>query len=334
MSRTVLIHGDGFAASCCAFLLARKNFAIGLENVCRSEVPALMVGAATQALLEDIFERPGLFAGLPRIQQRVVLWGGHAEPVTVPHSAIVVSERTLLDRIESGRDSHHARFVAPDWTIHAARPLPDGVREYAFGQRMADASLVRFQGNAEANTCWIESLDGGWLFLLPNGGDEGWLLSVGGSAHALLSASRLVASRISEVVESRGTFPCHPRIVDPFCGDRWLSCGAAALRFDPLCGDGVGQAVRQAILASAVTGAVAAGGDADGVMLHYQTRVVAAFSKHLGICRHYYQTGGAGEWWEQQLQQIDDGLRWCAGRFAASAKTRYRLRGFDLEPVG
>jgi len=44
-------------------------------------------------------------------------------------------------------------------------------------------------------------------------------------------------------------------------GPDWLACGTAAVAFDPICGDGTAQAMREAILGCAVITAIGEGGD-------------------------------------------------------------------------
>src|ERR1043165_5495692 len=96
---TVLIRGDGVAARCCARLLHQAGLAIAIEAVDRPKVPVVMVGWATQKLLSDVFEREDLFAGLPLVERRVVAWGEGGQPASIPHSAVIVSEQSLLERI-------------------------------------------------------------------------------------------------------------------------------------------------------------------------------------------------------------------------------------------
>jgi hypothetical protein len=179
----------------------------------------------------------------------------------------------------------------------------------------------------------VESIEQGWLFLLPGGEDRGWLLSVGGRPESLLAASRIVADQISEIGGSGGEFPCEPRITDPLCETGWLACGTAALGFDPLCGDGVGHAAREAILASAVVRAVAEGSDVESVVAHYRTRLIAGFGRHLKVCREFYELGRCGPWWDRELESATRGVEWCGRRLDNAAGFRYRLNGFALEPV-
>ena len=87
------------AAYCCAYLLANAGFRIDLQPVSRPRLPVILLGDQALALIRDIFDRPGLFADLPRIRKRVVAWGPGAAPIVVQHSAVVVSEEALLDAI-------------------------------------------------------------------------------------------------------------------------------------------------------------------------------------------------------------------------------------------
>ena len=330
---SVLIRGEGVAACCCRHLLSRAGLPLIVEAADRPKLPAIMLGDATQKLLADVFDRQDLFDGLPRIRKRVVAWGPGSKPLTVPHSAVVVSEAILLDRIQSGLPAADAGPAgAATWTIFASRPLPPSFQEHHFGTRLATASRVTLRAASAADACWIESLDEGWLFLLP-GAEQAWLLSVGAPAGHLLARSRLISEQITEVTASPGGFPAHPRIAEPLCDPGWLACGTAALGFDPLCGDGAGNAAREAILASAVVRAAIEGADIDALVAHYRTRLIAGFKRHLEACREFYRGGHGGPWWDQELNSLDRGLEWCRGRLETAPGFRFRLSGFALEAM-
>jgi hypothetical protein len=323
----VRIRGDGIAACCCDHLLTKAGFSVKTDRVARPRLPAIMLSDAAAALIRDVFGRDDLFRELPRITKRVVAWGVEASPVTLDHSAVVVSEDFLLGSVRSG-DGATFDNETTNWEIFTSKPLPSPATEHRFGSRTARVSKVRLQG--EGATCWIESREYGWLFLLPSGDGMGWLLSVG---EAELSGSRLIAGQISEVQSFAGEFPAHPRMMTPLCGPGWIACGTAAMAFDPLCGDGTANAVREAILASAVIQAVRNGGDRDALFSHYETRLTAGFQKHLSLSTSFYQSGSAGDWWEAELAALKDGLAWCTERSSGLTDFKYRLNGFELEAV-
>lgn len=330
---SILIRGGGIAAACCEQLLVGAGLPVIVERADRPKLPAIMLGEAAQHLLAEIFDHRDLFDGLPPIRKRVVAWGKNSAPVVLPHSAVVVSEQDLLDRlrpepslqtVEQGSDAV--------WTVFSSRPLPAGSGDHQFGSRVATAAPVALKAGSEKDACWIESLEQGWLFLLPER-EMAWLLSVGGSADELLADSRLISAQIADAGRAGGSFPCHPRVAEPLCEPGWLACGTAALGFDPLCGDGVGHAAREAILAAAVIRAALAGSDVSALVTHYRTRLLAAFNKHLHACREFYAMGHEGSWWDQELSSLDLGLEWCHEQLQSVTGFRFRLNGFALEAV-
>src|SRR5215472_5762528 len=322
----VLIQGQGVSAYGCAHLLDVAGYLVRVQLADRPKLPALLLSESTQRLACDIFGKPGLFDGLPQVEQRVVAWGPNAAPVTLPHRAIVISEEALAARLYlQGLDGNTAE---PDWRVLASRPLPAPCVDHPFGNRAAAALSVTLKDAASA--CWIESLSAGWLFLMGAGEDKGWLLAVGGSAESLLAESRLITTQIQSTSQASGTFPAYPRIARPLCGPGWLSCGTAAMAFDPICGDGAGYALREGILAAAVIRAAGQGVDTAGLLAHYRMRMIAGFQRHLELCHEFYRTGGDGPWWQAELAALERGIEWCRTELDGH-NFRYRLNGFDLQ---
>jgi hypothetical protein len=333
MPGNIVIRGDGIAALCCSRLLGQAGFRATLEGPARPKVPALLLSETTQKLLQDVFNRPDLFEGLTQVKKRIVAWGREAKPVALPHSAVVMSEQELLHRIRPAGGAESSVDSAPTgWSIFAAPPLPQNVTERHFGSRFAGVASAKLKASSPPDACWIESLDDGWLFLLPS--DEGaWLLSVGNPVESLLARSRLIADQLQETHPLRGGFASHPRIAESLCAPGWLACGTAALGFDPLCGDGAGHAVREAILACAAVRAAIETADVDSVLAHYSSRLVAGFHRHLKLCEEFYSSGGQGAWWDEQLAATQRGVEWCQSLRFDPPKSRYRLNGFSLETI-
>jgi hypothetical protein len=329
----VIIRGDGVAASCCAYLLNKAGFRIDPQPVDRPRLPVILLGDHALALIRDIFDQPALFSDLPRIRKRVVAWGPDAPPLTVEHSAVVVSEEALLDGIRPVLTTEHAAAgnatEETDWAIFAARPLPAPTTDYSFGTRMASAVRVTLAEGSDPGACWIESLEDGWLFLV-----NGWLLSVGSPAEELLGRSRVVAREITQLARQGGEFPAYARIASPLGAPGWLACGTAAMALDPICGDGTAYAIREAILASAVIRALAKNVPSADLLSHYEARLTAGFQRHLMLCRQFYLSGGTGALWREELDAIDRGIQWSEAKLRAHSSFRYQLRGFELEAAG
>lgn len=324
-SPSVLIRGDGVAAATCAHLLRKQGVAVRIELEARARVPAIMLGGQAIALLSDVFDQPDLLAGLPRINRRTVAWG-EAAPATLPHEAVVVSEALLHSRLAPLQGSE--LDGEPGIVLHAAARPEANLR--AFGERPAWASEVTLK--SPDGGCWIEAVREGWLFLISQGAGSAWLLAVGAPPEMLLAASRLIAQQIAPLEgEARRFDPC-PRLAIPACGDGWLAVGGASIGFDPICGDGTAQAVRQGILASAVVLAQFRGGEPDALRGHYEAVLTAAMRRHLRLSMEFYRGGGDGAWWRDQLTSLVEGHAWCTARLAAAGDPAFELRDFSLVP--
>lgn len=333
----VRIRGDGVAARCCFHLLSCGGVPVSFEPTDRLRLPAIMLSEPALALIGEIFGREHLFRDFPRIRKRIVAWGRGARPVELEHSAVVVSEKLLLDSL--GPAPANAAGADIDWTIFASQPLPAESAEHRFGSRIASAMHVEIKTTAEPAACWIESIEDGWLFLIADAPGSGWLLSVGRRPDELLDRSHLIREQIAGLQLAAAHFPASPRIVAPLAmapaGEPgWIACGTAAMAFDPLCGDGTAHAIREAILASAVIGAAARGDDSVTLLAHYEARLTAGFRRHLAHCLEYYVSGVGGPWWKLESESLTQGLDWCDRQLSHHTTFRYRLNGFELQAIG
>ena len=304
-----------------------------MEPSTRPKVPALMLSDATQSLITDVFDQPNLFRDAPRVESRIVAWTPTTQPITLPHSAVIVSEEALSQRLRPQVPAPIPGAPGPKWTIHSNPPLPNST-EHRFGTRIAAALQVTLHDPADPTACWIESLETGWLFMIPASARSAWLLAVGAPSESLLQQSRLIAPQITPPLTATAKFPAYPRFSDPLCGPNWLACGTTALSFDPLCGDGTGHAVREAILASAVIRAALSGNeDVEGLLDHYRARLLAGFYRHLELCKNFYSKGRSAPWWDQELDHLTKGIAYCHSAMTQGMRFRYQLTGFDLHPI-
>jgi hypothetical protein len=343
----IRVNGSGVAALCCQQLLHCKADAAGLGTLKSPRLPAILVSQSTQKLLGDIFGSAQLFAGLRPIRERVVAWGS-GEPVVVAHSAVVVSEEVLRERLRarlgtSLAATEHGEIAPEYWAIFTGSGAWSEGKELVsepkleqmhFGSRMAVVRNVELNGDERADACWVESVEDGWLFLLPTEQGKGSLISVGGKAVRLLANSRLVAGQVRSMNGAAvAEFGAYPRIMSRLCGDGWLACGSAAMAFDPLCGEGAGNAAREAILACAAVKAILGGESREDVLAEYEMRLLLGFLRHLENCREFYTRDAASGFWQGELRAIEEGIGWTKGRLEGGDGPRYRLVGFNLERI-
>jgi hypothetical protein len=298
-------------------------------SAARAQVPSIMLSAQALALLRDVHGQGKLLAGASKVMRRVVAWGGR-EPVSLPHDGIIVSEGAIRQALEPAEREGEEGGVN-GFTVFAADPLPSG-EKLVFGASEALAVEVILRGDSVQQECRVEALDNGWLFLLPGNPGRGWLLAFGAAPDELLAQSRLIAPVVQLGAAIPTAFSTAPRMAVPLAGNDWLACGSAALGFDPICGDGTAQAVREAILAAAVIRGIEDGGDADALLTHYRSMLVAAMRRHLQLCVQFYRTGGQSDWWQAQAAALERGYQTCTRMLSMIPEPQFVLRGFVLEP--
>jgi hypothetical protein len=334
MSGSVLVRGDGVAAVCCVRSLAAHDSPLHVVKTARPKLAALLLSEATQSLLTDLFADTDLFTGFPRIRKRVVAWGPGAEPVVLPHSALVIPEKDLIERLWNRVPSpNEGAPEAASWEIVSSRMESPAAEEKHFGTRSALVAEVQLKTSADREACWAESLEDGWLFLFPLRANSACLIAVGDHNDALLEQSRLIAAQIETPAPAAKKVAASPRILSPLCGDGWLACGTAAMAFDPICGEGAAHAVREAILASAVVRAAVQGGDVKSLLVHYNSRLMLGFLRHLQMCQSFYANGGAGPFWSRERELLGQGINWLQQRVQTQSAPGFRLVGFELLPI-
>jgi hypothetical protein len=333
MEMQVHIEGDGVAAACCAQLFSESGQPFSSSRVARPKLGAVMLSGQTMALLAGIFPSANLVSVGHPIQKRVVSWGQAAEPITLPHSALVISEADLLTRLWAQVRTPAQSPAAGGWKFLSSPA--SSPQQQAFGARIASVARAVLKRDADQSACWIESVDSGWLFLLPRGENEAaTLIAVGETPGALLNQSRIIAGLIGALEGPAAEFPAYPRIAVPLCGSGWLACGAAAIGFDPLCGEGTGNAARQAYLATAIIAAVDAGEPVEDLLAHYTSRQMHGFLRHLQICLGFYQSAGSGAFWQSETAMLQHGIEWAGQVLQEHAKPpTHRLVGRQLQPI-
>jgi hypothetical protein len=334
MFNEVQITGGGVAACCCAALLSKAGMRVFADLPGRGGSPTLMLSDQTQHLFTDVFGGGFVQQDAVKINKRLVRWGRDSETVTLPHSGLVVSEAALLARLwptlklQSGKCSE-----ANHWNVISNKKDLPAVNEHKFGARIALTNSVELSAGASRDACWVESTDSGWLFLIPCGEGRGSLISVGAPADVLLTESRLVVDQITGLLESTGSFPAYPRIVSPLCAEGWIACGTAAIAFDPISGEGAGNAMREGILASAVIRSAAQGLPAADLLAHYSSRLVSGFLRHLQACCQFYTTGGSGGWWQAEVELMKLGMAQLPKEMLSNPTSLFKLVGFELQSI-
>ncbi|WP_420383774.1 hypothetical protein [Novosphingobium sp.] len=325
-----------------------------------------MLGEQAQHLLRDVFAgQVALTTALSQahpIKRRIVRWGSD-EPHAVPHSALVIGgsrlESALREQLPSPsgegpgvgalptRQGMSAFPASPD-IADSPHPNPSPKGEgltsanfvlstkappastlLRFGRREAAATPVALQPGTDPHAALVEAIDQGWLFLIPTGAKDGWLLTVGALPEDALRESRLVATAVAATADTAIRFETAPRILGHPATPGDLTLGTAALAFDPICGDGVATAVRGGILAAAIAAELATETALDRAAMigHYRAMLIAAMRRHLAVSAPFYERGGQGTWWREQAEATARGHAWCTRQLAAAGEAQFVLIG-------
>lgn len=337
----VHVGGRGIAAAAAIHALGARGIAVTADTpdpIPHPRAPLVLLGEPAQALLADVFVGHSplgdLMAGAHRIERRIVRWGDR-ETNAFAHSGMVVAG----DRLGAALWPEVAVVPTPpperfELTAHGG----DGFAHRRFGERQAASAPVVLQPGADDRAAYVEALDHGWIFLVPTGGGQGWILTVGADPADAIATSTLAATVVAETGPVAARFETAPRLADPPLGSHGLALGSAALAFDPICGDGTATAVRGALLAAAVAAAMAGADRPDldpavdhrEVTGHYRLMLIAAMRRHLATAHPFYAAGGQGPWWRHQTDALAAGHAWCTAQLAEAGEARFVLAGNRL----
>jgi hypothetical protein len=202
-----------------------------------------------------------------------------------------------------------------------------------YGQRLAFSQKVTLKHTEDARSCWTESTRHGWLFLLPFNSSEAALIAAAYEPVKAMEESRLIVPRLASELSQATAAPIAPRLARALYGDGMIQTGTAAMRFDPLCGEGAGHAAREAYLTVAVIRAALRGEPAEDLLDHYSKRLKQAFLRHLIICSSFYSSGGNSDFWRSEENALQNGISELQSQIQRSASMQFRFKGLDLEAI-
>ncbi|WP_030759669.1 MULTISPECIES: hypothetical protein [unclassified Streptomyces] len=323
MSRAdVEIAGSGLAEVTCAWLLAARGHRVRLRPRPDQGRRPLLLDASTQALLHSLWgiaDPADLDLVTHALTHRRARWGAAPAAPRRGQPAVVVDGVQLAARLLDRLAAHHPDAVAerpggggvPHWTVTAASHPED---QWTAGRRRLLAGEAALAPGQDDTTARLACTELAWLHLTPLGDGSALLQAMvpGPAAHPedllgrLLAASAL-APRLPRAPASVVALPAAPRLhrtpataPTPRTPGRLL-VGAGAIRYDPLSGTGTAQALRTAVLATAVVDAAAAGTSPQALCDHYAARLRTAFRAHLDTCARLYPQAFPSPAWHHEI---------------------------------
>jgi len=221
---------------------------------------------------------------------------------TVPAPSVAIDASELARRLAaslrlapaSGDDVSDAAWIVDARSISPQTTGPASPM-HAFGRRHARVAQAMLRAASRPDTCVIETVRDGWVFLLPAGAGGASLQFVSipsitpiPAPNEAVAATRTIRKAIDSIGAWSDPMPCMPRIrLSPARPGR-IAIGEAALGFDPISGDGVGHALRGTVLAATLLHGIANGTPIAECLDGYAYTLRRAMTHHLKTCLGLY----------------------------------------------
>lgn len=340
----VAIEGSGIAALTTARLLQVRGFDISFSEqkgrdgeIQPRESRPVAVPLETARLLAELWdaEALALLSGTV-LDGRIVNWDGMG-PVWVPGASIVIDTAELADSL-ARRLAGSLQTSGPDdadWRIRATG------RQGTSVCHGSGARVGRFLKSQNARwplpqVAVTEARATGWFYLMPTQDDIVALVVAPNEQRLPEHVTDIVEVLSARSVMSMATSVEFGPVLrtagrlGPIDDTTSLLVGDAAFAPDPVGGDGVGQALRSAILAQAVLGSLADGAcPSECLAQHYRRRIREAYRRHLESCASHYSSIFNAALWAPEVEAIHVAL----SRLPARDPTPWRFRLDHLELV-
>ena len=320
-----LVNGAGVAGLTSAHLLAARGWRVDCAPGSQAPGPVVVVGRPTADLLLELWQADEtLFEGAHRLQGRVIHWEPGASSAFSPAPALAMPVDVLRARLAERARAAGVRFVAPgqvdpasyDRVVQAGGRAVSPDASLAFGRRRGVAASIKLTSHARTDRAVMESVPGGWLFLIPRGLGRGALQAVfagdvadpGADLQRLLAHSRVMSLLIEEIVDDHAGFVAMPRLAAEPCTSRSIVVGDAAMTLDPMSGNGIGSGLKSALLAAAVLDAARRETVPQACFDHYAQRLRDAQRSHVRTCIDFYGRSAHAADWQEEIGRMSEAL--------------------------
>ena len=302
----IMVTGDGLSAAIARQLLKSEEkkqkgtIANGNHHILLRAESAELLSKIYGVRAEDL---PG-----KKVKQKHIKWGT-ASFHTSPSDGLLVNTSKLFEYFNSGNLNKYSQARNYDYEDACSAFTVTSIKnrhEFVIGNRYIFAGkITAIAPDSKSESIWISSVPNGWIFISPTETQNEWLVqrcvlgeSVVQEEQIYLEALSILAAKKTDQQLSLSKINT-PITWNPFCWhNNNIYIGTAAVSYDPICGDGVGKAIKNVYWAVASLNQCDFRNEAliKDLSSIYQLKVAESFWSHL--CSSY-------QFYKQILKPID-----------------------------
>ncbi len=184
-----------------------------------------------------------------------------------------------------------------DWELHTSASFSNQHNDkIKFGNRNIYSISIDFPNDTLENTCSLLSTSDNWIFVFPYSDRKIviQIMCIEFNNSIIESIEEQIKNSISQSIElprslnSYKKFAAFPWIRNVFSDGNKIFIGGAAVSYDPICGDGLGNNLRSSILAMSIITADESDETKKDMLEYYRQRLTLNFTSHIKTCINLY----------------------------------------------
>lgn len=344
-SASVRLIGIGPAGLTLTWLLLQRGFNVTLVNTRPLVKRVVAIPLTTLQLIAHLWkiELKSLMNGLI-IKRKAVSWREQM-PQVINELALVCElscwNEYLFNQLKGSgvkivEEQGNEKNDPEEWQVITGGGYKTEERLVA-GQRIAISGKIESIPEFDYSTMVIAAVNNGWLAAMPTQEKSIAFILVKPNLNKDENIEEHVYSALKErwpsakdliVQNDFSIISVAPKLVRVPINGRMLYAGDAALSVDPLRGDGIGYAIRGALLAQAVITGISNGTSSPLLAEYYAAKLNGVFRIHLENCQQHYSQAYNYAIWQKECQLMQTAIHSLSNYKLSS---NFRLIGFDLK---
>lgn len=307
--KKILIYGSGVVGLTTAklFLDVQLCEVTIVEDISHPK-PIVLINKDTEFILSSIWNiADGYWNNFQNVTQKKCFIA--YEINTIPFNATAIDPNNITHLLNTKIKSEHKSKLKFknivelneeehfDLEFHCSTSVPQkNYEKIKFGTRRTLSTQISNTSRNLKRTCVLLSLQDIWIFIFPYNETQLVLqiMTTEISDSILNKAATHIQTYFPEINnvpldrKSYNIFPSFPWIGGSFQSMNKIFVGNSIVSYDPLCGDGLGNALRSALLATAIASSTDSDEIKKDMFEYYKQRVTLNFINHINTCLKFY----------------------------------------------